>query len=252
AVAARGHRPGPRQQRRLLHGPLRGADPRLVHERDVRGRAGRVAVRAAPAAGQREPSAGRVADVRHHLPAAPLRCRRQAGQPRDRHRVPQRRAGARPRGDVRPHGAHGAPAVRAARGPPAARAPGPRSAGAVPQHLDPRPRARGAADVTGRRSRARPDRWNVTTAEARELQLQLRERLITHPPRGFAPRLVAGADLSIQRFARRGYAGIVVIDAETFETVDEATAAVDVTFPYVPGLLSFRELPAVAAAWRSL
>jgi len=106
--------------------------------------------------------------------------------------------------------------------------------------------------VTGRRSRARPDRWNVTTAEARELQLQLRERLITHPPRGFAPRLVAGADLSIQRFARRGYAGIVVIDAETFETVDEATAAVDVTFPYVPGLLSFRELPAVAAAWRRL
>lgn len=104
--------------------------------------------------------------------------------------------------------------------------------------------------MTGRRSRARPDRWNVTTAEARELQLQLRERLITHPPRGFAPRLVGGADLSIQRFARRGYAGIVVIDAESLETVEEASAAVDVTFPYIPGLLSFRELPAVAAAWK--
>lgn len=97
-----------------------------------------------------------------------------------------------------------------------------------------------------------PDTWNVTPAEAREMQLRLRERLITHPPRGFAPRLVGGADLSIQRFARRGYAGIVVIDAETMETVDEATAAVRVTFPYIPGLLSFRELPAVAAAWKRI
>src|SRR5690606_18075301 len=88
-----------------------------------------------------------------------------------------------------------------------------------------------------------PDTWNVTPAEAREMQLRLRERLITHPPRGFAPRLVGGADLSIQRFARRGYAGIVVIDAESLETVEEASAAVDVTFPYIPGLLSFRELP---------
>ena len=92
-----------------------------------------------------------------------------------------------------------------------------------------------------------PDTWNVTPAEAREIQLRLRERLITHPPRGFAPRLVGGADLSIQRFGRRGYAGIVVIDAETMETVDEATAAVDVTFPCIPGLLSFRELPAIVA-----
>jgi len=98
----------------------------------------------------------------------------------------------------------------------------------------------------------RVDAWNVTPAEAREVQLRLRERIIMRPPRGFSPRLVGGADLSIQRFSRRGYAGIVVIDADSFETVDEATAAVDVTFPYVPGLLSFRELPAVAAAWRRL
>jgi len=103
-----------------------------------------------------------------------------------------------------------------------------------------------------RMSEPAPDTWNVTPAEARELQLRLRERLITHPPRGFAPRLIGGADLSIQRFARRGYAGIVVIDAESLETVEEATAVVDVTFPYIPGLLSFRELPAIAAAWKRL
>lgn len=91
-----------------------------------------------------------------------------------------------------------------------------------------------------------------TPEEAREVQLRLRERLVHRPPPGFAPRLVAGADLSISRGARRGYAGIVVIDAETMETVDEAAAGVDVRFPYIPGYLSFRELPPLLAAWERL
>jgi deoxyribonuclease V len=60
---------------------------------------------------------------------------------------------------------------------------------------------------------------------------------------------VAGADVSIEKFSTRGYAGIVVIDASTMQTVDEAKAAVEIRFPYVPGLLSFRELPALQRAW---
>src|SRR5690606_41445983 len=107
-------------------------------------------------------------------------------------------AGARQRRTVRPHGEHGASAVRAPPGPPAARAPRPRPAGPVPPHLDPRPGADGAVDV-------RVDARNVTPAEAREVQLRLRERIIMRTPRGFSPRLVGGADLSIQRFSRRGY-----------------------------------------------
>lgn len=94
--------------------------------------------------------------------------------------------------------------------------------------------------------------WDVTTDEARSLQLELRDRVTARSPAGFSPRLVAGADLSIVRGRDRGYAALVVVDAETMETVEEATAAVDVAFPYVPGLLSFRELPPLAAAWRRL
>jgi len=94
--------------------------------------------------------------------------------------------------------------------------------------------------------------WAVTIEEARAIQYRLREDLILEPPPGFAPRLVAGADLSIARFSRRGYAGIVVLDAETMATVEESSAAVDVDFPYVPGYLSFRELPALVAAWEKL
>lgn len=95
-------------------------------------------------------------------------------------------------------------------------------------------------------------RWNVTVSEAVALQRELRDRLVLHPPPGFAPRFVAGADISLDRDDPRGYAGIAVIDRETMETVDEATATAAIGFPYVPGLLSFRELPLVEPAWARL
>jgi deoxyribonuclease V len=76
--------------------------------------------------------------------------------------------------------------------------------------------------------------------------------VIRQAPAGFSPRLVAGADLSLNRGDRRGFAAVVVVDAETLESVDESTAVEEVPFPYVPGLLSFRELPPLAAAWRRL
>lgn len=96
------------------------------------------------------------------------------------------------------------------------------------------------------------NRWDVTVPEAVGIQRQLADRLVLAPPPAFAPRLVAGADLSMERQGSRGYAGIVVIDADTMETVDQATAEVELKFPYVPGLLSFRELPAIAEAWKGL
>ncbi|HEX6040065.1 deoxyribonuclease V [Longimicrobium sp.] len=97
-----------------------------------------------------------------------------------------------------------------------------------------------------------PRRWDLTVAEARERQQQMRGRLVTVPPPGFAPRYVAGADVSAERFKHYGYAAVVVIDMETGETVDEASAAMELRFPYVPGYLSFREIPPLDAAWARL
>jgi deoxyribonuclease V len=94
--------------------------------------------------------------------------------------------------------------------------------------------------------------WDVSVREAIALQEEFRSRVVPHPPEGFAPRLIAGADISIEKFSTRGFAGIVVIDAKTMDTVDQATAVVEIGFPYVPGLLSFRELPAVQRAWDAL
>ncbi len=96
------------------------------------------------------------------------------------------------------------------------------------------------------------DGRTLSVPEAVELQRELRAELRLEPPAGFAPRLVAGADVSMERDGPTGYAGLVVIDAGTMETVDSATAVTELRFPYVPGLLSFRELPPLVEAWRSL
>jgi deoxyribonuclease V len=94
--------------------------------------------------------------------------------------------------------------------------------------------------------------WDLKVAQAREIQLALRGRLVLQAPADFRPRTVAGADVSVERFAKHGYAGLVVLDAGTMETVDEATSIAELKMPYVPGYLSFRELPALDGAWRRL
>ncbi len=92
----------------------------------------------------------------------------------------------------------------------------------------------------------------LTVAEARAIQLELRGKISVEPPPGFAPRRVAGADVAFDRARGRACAAVVVIDLETMETVETATAVVPIVFPYVPGYLSFRELPALEAAWSKL
>jgi deoxyribonuclease V len=95
-------------------------------------------------------------------------------------------------------------------------------------------------------------RWDITPSEAVELQRQLRERVVPRPPPGLKVECVAGADISTEKGRDTGFGGIVVLDAATLAPVAQATAAVKLGFPYVPGLLSFRELPIVAAAWGRL
>lgn len=92
----------------------------------------------------------------------------------------------------------------------------------------------------------------LTVAEAREMQLHLRDRIVFHPPRGFAPRRVAGADVAFDQRRKLAFAAVVVIDLRSMADIEATTASTPVTFPYVPGYLSFRELPALAAAWKKV
>jgi len=66
------------------------------------------------------------------------------------------------------------------------------------------------------------------------------------------PRLVAGADVSFDRRSPELFAAVVVLDMASLAVVDHAVAHAPAGFPYVPGFLSFREIPPLLEAFEQL
>ncbi|QDY79933.1 endonuclease V [Streptomyces qinzhouensis] len=98
-----------------------------------------------------------------------------------------------------------------------------------------------------------PADWPRDEAGARAVQDGLRGRVITDepgPPVGTGP--VTGVDVAYDDERDLVAAAAVTLDAAGLRVVAEATAVGRVAFPYVPGLLAFRELPAVLAALENL
>ena len=92
--------------------------------------------------------------------------------------------------------------------------------------------------------------WDVSPTEAVEIQRQLAP-LVREEPLDFeAVRTVAGLDVSVREDRVR--AAVVVYDVRAQEVVDQAIWEGPVAFPYVPGLLSFREVPAILPALEKL
>ena len=96
-----------------------------------------------------------------------------------------------------------------------------------------------------------PHPWSVTPAEAIEIQRKLAPSVVR---RGHLPnlRLVAGADVAFSADGSKCIAGIVVWDVQRRKVVEQRVARRLVSFPYVPGLLTFREAPALLAALKQL
>lgn len=93
--------------------------------------------------------------------------------------------------------------------------------------------------------------WSLTPKEAVELQKRLRERVsITSLKKKIET--VAGADISFNKFDPTIYAAVVVLRLPTLEVIEEVGIVAETRFPYVPGLLSFRESPSVLEAWAKL
>ena len=96
-----------------------------------------------------------------------------------------------------------------------------------------------------------PHTWDLAPAEARALQqrlsgqAELRDRLD-------APALVAGIDVGLEDGGRITRAAVAVLGFADLELVESALARRPTAFPYVPGLLSFREIPAVLDALAAL
>lgn len=93
--------------------------------------------------------------------------------------------------------------------------------------------------------------WDLNRSEAVALQQELR-RKVRLQPLSRPARLVAGCDISFNKFSDVVYAGIIVLRLPDLAAVERATAVTKTNFPYVPGLLSFRETPALLEAWQQL
>lgn len=96
-----------------------------------------------------------------------------------------------------------------------------------------------------------PHDWNLAPAAARELQKRLSSRVIT-VDRLPEVRRVAGVDVGFEDGGATTRAAVVVLAWPGLERLAQSIARQPTRFPYVPGLLSFRELPAVLAALERL
>jgi deoxyribonuclease V len=93
--------------------------------------------------------------------------------------------------------------------------------------------------------------WQVTTHEAIAIQKRLRSQVMTENTLGDI-RLIAGADIATSKDSPKAYAGVVVLSYPTLEVVEERGLEDEVTFPYIPGLLSFREGPLLIKVFEQL
>jgi deoxyribonuclease V len=86
--------------------------------------------------------------------------------------------------------------------------------------------------------------WKLTVKEAMALQIQLASEVIQKDTVDDI-RFIAGIDVSTQRLSSEGTAAVVVMEYPQLRIVEEKTVHGKIEFPYVPGLLSYRELPLV-------
>lgn len=97
----------------------------------------------------------------------------------------------------------------------------------------------------------RVNRWDVDYRAAVAIQERLRTRVIRTGGPGRVKR-VAGADVSYAKGDDRFYAAVVVLSFPELEVIEEVAAFGAVDFPYIPGLLTFREGPILEQAFARL
>lgn len=93
--------------------------------------------------------------------------------------------------------------------------------------------------------------WHGDTAAARALQQQLAERVQLTPDLT-TPRLIAGVDVGFEDGGQTTRAVAVLMDFATLTPITHVLVRQPTIMPYIPGLLSFRELPALVAALQQL
>ncbi|MBI4389870.1 MAG: deoxyribonuclease V [Nitrospinae bacterium] len=93
--------------------------------------------------------------------------------------------------------------------------------------------------------------WDVSPKEAVVIQDRLARQIVLEP-RSAPPKIVAGADMAFDKAAGSGFAAVVLLRFPSLQPAGKFTVKGTVKFPYVPGLLSFREAPLLLKAFEQV
>ena len=93
--------------------------------------------------------------------------------------------------------------------------------------------------------------WNLTISQARDLQNRLASE-VCRVGSVVEPRFIAGIDVSMKKSRGTATAAVVVLEYPELNPVEIKTVQGEIDFPYVPGLLSFREAPLILKACEQL
>jgi deoxyribonuclease V len=93
--------------------------------------------------------------------------------------------------------------------------------------------------------------WSLAPKAAIALQKELAERVRLVPFSGTI-RTIAGVDVSLERFGTELFAGVVVLSFPELVVIEKKLVRTKVAMPYIPGLLSFREIPGLLKCFEKL
>lgn len=88
---------------------------------------------------------------------------------------------------------------------------------------------------------------NLKVQDATIIQNSLRDSILLQP-RNFPLSIIAGADISFNKFSTTVYAGIILLSFPDLLPIGYSLIKKEVLFPYVPGYLAFREVPQIGRA----
>ena len=90
--------------------------------------------------------------------------------------------------------------------------------------------------------------WTMNYKSARQLQIELRQRLHLKPMLR-PPKVIAGCDVSCKLRVNMFYSAVVILSYPEFKITNEYNYRLVNSAPYIPGLLSFREMPILIETW---
>lgn len=94
--------------------------------------------------------------------------------------------------------------------------------------------------------------WNLTTSEAKAIQEELQKEVITEDKFKQPIKYVAGVDMGFEADGTISRAAVAVLNFPELQLQEQSIVRRATSFPYIPGFLSFREIPAVLDALQKI